>query len=55
MLSEDIVIDYKSVKPHDEKSYIKQVRGYIKALEEITGKKYKGKIFYVDLMEFKEV
>ncbi len=55
LLAEEIVIDYKSAKPHDESGYIKQVKGYMKALEDITGKKYKGKIFYVDLMEFREV
>ena len=55
LLAGEIIIDYKSTKPHDESGYIKQVQGYIKALEDITGKKYKGKLFYVDLMEFKEV
>ena len=55
LLCDNVIIDYKSVRPHDEKSYIKQVQNYIKALENITGKKYKGKIFYVDIMEFKEV
>jgi len=55
LLCEDEIIDYKSVRPHDEKSYIKQVKNYIKALEHIMGKKYKGKIFYVDIMEFKDI
>ena len=55
LLCEDVIIDYKSVRPHDESKYIKQVKDYMNALEKITGKKYTGKIFYVDIMEFKEV
>ena len=55
LLCEDVIIDYKSVRPHDESKYIKQVKDYQKALEEITDRKFKGKIFYVDIMEFKEV
>ena len=55
LLSEEVIIDYKSAKPNDERGYIHQVRKYIKAVESISGKKFKGKIFYVDTMEFKEV
>ncbi|WP_456469722.1 RecB-like helicase [Caminibacter sp.] len=49
------VIDYKSTKPKDERAYIKQVRHYVEVVEKLTGKKVKGKIFYVDTQEFKEV
>jgi exodeoxyribonuclease V beta subunit len=52
---EILIIDYKSTRPNDERAYIKQVRGYIEAVEKITGKKAKGKLFYVDKREFKEV
>ncbi|MEO1928305.1 MAG: RecB-like helicase [Nautiliaceae bacterium] len=52
---EIVIIDYKSTRPHDERAYIKQVRGYIEAVEKITGKKARGKLFYVDEREFKEV
>ena len=55
LLCEDVIIDYKSAKPSDERGYVSQVRGYIKAVEAISGKKLKGKLFYVDLMEFREV
>ena len=55
LITENVIIDYKSVRPHDESKYINQVKDYIKAIEAITGKKFKGRIFYVDLMEFKEV
>jgi len=55
LLAEEVIIDYKSATPHDEKKYIDQVKHYINALEKITGKKYKGKIFYVDRMEFKDI
>ena len=55
LLCEDVIIDYKSAKPQDERGYLKQVRNYIKALNSITGKKLKGKLFYADIMEFREV
>jgi len=55
LLCEDVIIDYKSKKPADESEYIKQVKKYIKAVEKITGKKLKGKIFYADILEFKDV
>ena len=55
LLAEDVIIDYKSAKPHDESVYIKQVRHYIEAVEKISGKKMNGKIFYVDIMDFREV
>ena len=55
LLCEDVIIDYKSAKPNDERGYVNQVRGYIKALEAIKGEKLKGKIFYADILEFKEV
>ncbi|NPA12219.1 MAG: RecB-like helicase [Epsilonproteobacteria bacterium] len=50
-----LIIDYKSTTPHDPSAYYKQVREYVKAVEAITGKKAKGKLFYVDKLEFKEV
>jgi exodeoxyribonuclease V beta subunit len=49
------IIDYKSKKPNDESSYIKQVRHYVEVVEKLTGKKVKGKIFYVDTQKFREV
>ncbi len=52
---EILIIDYKSTRPNDERAYIKQVRSYIEAVEKITGKKAKGKLFYVDTQEFKEI
>ncbi len=52
---EILIIDYKSTRPNDERAYIKQVRSYVEAVEKITGKKAKGKLFYVDEREFKEV
>ena len=55
LLCKDVIIDYKSVKPSDEIGYINQVKNYIKAVEAISGKKLKGRLFYADIMEFKEV
>ena len=55
LLTDDKIIDYKLTKPHDEKNYIKQVKGYIEAVEIITNKKLKGYLFYVDSSEFREV
>ncbi len=52
---EILIIDYKSTRPNDERAYIKQVRSYIEAVEKITGKKAKGKLFYVDTQELKEI
>ena len=52
---EMIVIDYKSAKPKDESGYVNQVRGYINALKNITDKKVKGYLYYVDVLELKEV
>ena len=52
---EYLIIDYKSTRPKDERGYVKQVKEYIRAIETITGKKAKGKIFYVDIQEFREV
>jgi len=49
------VIDYKSTKPKDESAYINQVKHYIKVVEKITGKKVRGRIFYVDTGKFREV
>jgi exodeoxyribonuclease V beta subunit len=55
LLTDDKIIDYKLTKPHDEKNYIKQVKGYIEAVEIITNKKLKGYLFYVDSAKFREV
>jgi len=55
LLCEEEIIDYKSKKPNDESEYINQVKGYIEAVEKITSKKLKGKIFYVDVLEFREI
>jgi len=49
------IIDYKSTKPKDESQYVNQVRHYMNVVEKITGKKVKGKIFYVDTCKFREV
>jgi exodeoxyribonuclease V beta subunit len=49
------VIDYKTTRPKDERSYIKQIRHYMEVVEKITGKKAKGKIFYIDELKFREV
>ena len=51
----ELIIDYKTTKPHDESAYIKQVQHYIEVVEKLTGKKVKGKIFYVDTQKFREV
>jgi len=55
LLCENEIIDYKSKKPSDESAYVKQVKDYIDAVEKITGKRLKGKIFYADILEFREV
>jgi len=55
LITDEEIIDYKSKKPKDESAYVNQVRGYIKAVEAISGKKLKGKIFYADICKFKEV
>ena len=55
LLTEDEIIDYKSTRPNDEKGYLKQVRNYIDAIQKLSGKKLKGKLFYADSMEFREV
>jgi exodeoxyribonuclease V beta subunit len=49
------IIDYKSTRPKDEKNYIKQVRHYVEVVENLTGKKAKGYLFYIDTQKFKEV
>ena len=55
LLAGNVIIDYKSVRPHDESHYVTQVKNYIRAMEAITKGSFKGKIFYVDIMEFKEI
>ncbi|MRJ03081.1 MAG: RecB-like helicase [Epsilonproteobacteria bacterium] len=50
-----IVIDYKSVKPHDEEKYLKQVGFYKEAVEAIYGKPVRGFLFYLDRCELREV
>jgi len=55
LFTNEVIIDYKSAKPNDESGYINQVKNYMKAVEIISGKKLKGKIFYADILEFKEV
>ncbi|NPA87393.1 MAG: RecB-like helicase [Epsilonproteobacteria bacterium] len=52
---EMIIVDYKSARPNDESAYINQVRGYMKAVKEITSKKVKGYLFYADEKKFREV
>ncbi len=49
------IIDYKSVKPEDEKAYFDQINRYKNAIRHITGKETKGFLFYLDEMKFKEV
>ena len=49
------IIDYKSTRPNDEKSYIKQVRKYIEVVKTLTNKKVSGYLFYVDEGKFEEV
>ncbi|WP_457562747.1 3'-5' exonuclease, partial [Caminibacter pacificus] len=49
------IIDYKSTRPKDERAYVNQVKHYMEVVEKITGKKVKGRIFYVDTLEFREV
>ena len=50
-----IIIDYKSVKPADERAYIKQVRFYKEAYRKLRNKEAKGYLLYTDKQELKEV
>ncbi len=50
-----LIIDYKTTRPNDESKYVDQINNYKSAVEKITGKKAKGKFFYVDEREFKEI
>ncbi|SMC09030.1 RecB-like helicase [Nitratiruptor tergarcus] len=50
-----IVIDYKSTKPADESTYIKQVTFYKDAVAAITGKKVQGFLYYLDENILKKV
>jgi len=52
---EAVVIDYKSVKPADEKSYLKQVGFYKEALKRFGYEDVRGYLFYLDTMELREV
>jgi len=52
---EIIIIDYKTHSPKDEKNYIKQIKRYQKAIEDLFNKPTIGKIFYLDKMEMKKV
>jgi len=53
---EGIVIDYKSVTPKSEEKYLKQVNFYLDALSQFyPNKRFKGYLFYLDKMRFKEV
>jgi len=52
---EMIIIDYKSAKPEDESTYVKQVQKYIKAIKDLTGKKTSGYLLYVNEEELREV
>ena len=54
---EDIItiIDYKTIKPIDERGYIRQVKRYIEDIKELTNKKVVGKIFYVEEKEFRDI
>ena len=57
LIEEDsgIIIDYKSVKPHDESTYIKQVQFYKEAYRKLCNKDAKGYLLYTDKNEIKEV
>lgn len=54
---EDIItiIDYKTVKPKDERGYINQVKRYIEDIKELTNKEVVGKIFYVEDKKFRDI
>lgn len=49
------IIDYKSTKPKDISGYEKQVRHYMEVVENLTGKKAKGYLFYIDIQKKEEV
>ncbi|WP_096259326.1 RecB-like helicase [Lebetimonas natsushimae] len=50
-----IIIDYKSTKPNDIRGYEKQVRHYIEVVENLTAKKAKGYLFYIDIQKKEKV
>lgn len=52
---EIVIIDYKSTKPNDERGYIKQIEHYISFVKNLTSKKVKGRLFYIDSLEFREI
>ncbi len=52
---EILIIDYKTHTPHDQTLYIKQIQRYKKAIMELKNKPTKGKIFYLDKMDFVDI
>lgn len=51
----DVVVDYKSAKPSDERVYMNQVRFYKEACQKLRRKETKGYLLYTDINELKEV
>jgi exodeoxyribonuclease V beta subunit len=52
---EVIIVDYKTHTPEDERGYVKQIKRYKIAMENLKNRPAKGYILYLDKMEMKEV
>jgi exodeoxyribonuclease V beta subunit len=52
---EVIIVDYKTHTPEDERGYVKQIKRYKTAMENLKNRPAKGYILYLDKMEMKEV
>jgi exodeoxyribonuclease V beta subunit len=52
---EVIIVDYKTHTPEDERGYVKQIKRYKTAMENLKNRPAKGYILYLDKMEMKEI